>query len=201
MNIGKDSSCRAQADTAWERARLHSLLACPQTADARKSHIERLCELCSGIGVESTNRLDIMLEALKFQPAHVFWPVFIDVWSCCDDTWSVSADLRRALRRHHAKSPGTRYLGKADRAFFDVLPDPVEVFRGCRRPRVRGVSWTTCATVAAGFARGHRGIRVPDPVIAQAMVPKAAVFAAFTDRQEQELVLDPRRFKAAERHH
>ena len=123
-----------------------------------------------------------MLECLRFQPARVFWSVFIYVWPACDNTWSAGANLRRALARHHAERPGTRYLEKSDRAFFDALPDPVEAFQGCHRQRVRGVSWTTCPTVAAGFARGHRGIPVPDPVIARAMVPKAAVFAAFTDR-------------------
>ena len=67
--------------------------------------------------------------------------------------------------------------------------------RGCSRPRVRGVSWTTDRAVAKTFARGHRGIRLPEPVVATAMVPKAAIFATFTERNESEIVLDPRRLR------
>jgi hypothetical protein len=32
-------------------------------------------------------------------------------------------------------------------------------------------------------------------VIAQALIPKAAIFAVFTERNESELVLDPRRLR------
>ena len=45
---------QAEADAAWERARLHSMLGCPSGAAARKRHIERLRELCYGIGVDLT---------------------------------------------------------------------------------------------------------------------------------------------------
>ena len=79
--------------------------------------------------------------------------------------------------------------------FFDQLPDQVEVFRGCSRPRVRGVSWTTDRDVAAGFAQGHRSILVPDPVIVSAVIPKGAVFIVGTDRQESEVILDPRQLR------
>ena len=49
------------------------------------------------------------------------------------------------------------------------------------------------STVAEGFAHGHRGIRVPDPVIASAWVPKASIFALFSDRSESEALVDPAR--------
>jgi hypothetical protein len=53
------------------------------------------------------------------------------------------------------------------------------------------MSWTLSRTVAEEFARGHRHIPVPDPVIVEAMVPDDAVFFTSDERQETELVLDP----------
>jgi hypothetical protein len=54
-------------------------------------------------------------------------------------------------------------------------------------------AWTTDEAVAEGFAWGHRGIRVPAPTVAKAIVPKSAVYGAYVDRNESEIVLDPER--------
>jgi hypothetical protein len=71
----------------------------------------------------------------------------------------------------------------------------LQVFRGCSRARVCGIAWTMERTIAEGFARGHRGIRVPDPVVASALIPKDAIFFATDDRNENEIVLNPRRLR------
>ena len=123
----------------------------------------------------------------------MFWPAFLDAWPNCDDTWPWQKHLLEVLGWFGLEWPGSEFLEPDAHAFFDFLPDPVTIFRGCSRPRVRGVSWTTDKAVAEAFACGHRGIRVPDPVLAEALVPKEAVFAAFVGREESELVIDPRR--------
>lgn len=79
------------------------------------------------------------------------------------------------------------------RAFFDGLPDPIRVYRGCSRQHVMGIAWTTDRDVAKGFAQGHRGIPVPDAIIAEADIPKSAVFAIFLERDESEVLLNPER--------
>ncbi|WP_224000733.1 hypothetical protein [Aureimonas sp. SA4125] len=68
----------------------------------------------------------------------------------------------------------------------------ITIHRGCARRRVRGVSWTLDRNVAEGFARGHRAIRNLHPVIASTRVPRAIVLAAFTERGEAEVLIDPR---------
>ena len=45
---------------------------------------------------------------------------------------------------------------------------------------------------ARGFAEGHRGLRVPDPILATAS-SREHIFAVFTDRKESEVLLDPAR--------
>lgn len=73
---------------------------------------------------------------------------------------------------------------------FDTLPDEVQVFRGCSRERVAGL-WSLSRDVATQFAHGHRGIIVPNPIIAEATISRRDIFAVMTSRAEQELVLDP----------
>jgi hypothetical protein len=90
--------------------------------------------------VDSSNRLDVLLRMVAGAPATTFWPAFLSGWPACDATWRRRRDLLIFLRRHRS---GLAYLQGDDRGFFDSLPDLIEVFRGCSRPRVRGVSWTT----------------------------------------------------------
>ena len=148
-----------------------------------------------GPGIGSSNRLERMLVALVNQPPEVAWPVFFEMWPSCDDTWRLRRELLLFLRPLHQRSPGVAHLADAERAFLDGLHDPVRVFRGCSRSRARGVSWSTDRATAEQFARGHRSIPVPDPVVAEADVPKTAIFSVMLDRGECEVVLDPRRLR------
>jgi hypothetical protein len=147
------------------------------------------------IAVGSVNRLPLLLRLVTFRPARLFWPVFLDHWSVCDATWPWRSDLLIYLRRHHADEPGPGYLQADDLSLYNSLPDQIEVFRGCSRSRVRGISWTVDRSVAEGFARGHRYIRVPEPVVARAVIPKLTIFAALAERNEGEILLDPRRLR------
>jgi hypothetical protein len=91
--------------------------------------------------------------------------------------------------------PVVPFFSPEQREFFDALPAQVKVFRGCSRLRVRGVAWTTDRTVAEGYARGHRTLRVSEPVVASAIIPKQYIFFVTNDRNEKEVVLNPRRLR------
>ena len=54
-----------------------------------------------------------------------------------------------------------------------------------------GLSWTLSPSVATRFAHGHRFIPVERPTIVSARVHRDNVFAAFVDRKEDEIILDP----------
>jgi hypothetical protein len=129
----------------------------------------------------SHERILVLLVRLASAPPAIFWPVFAKCWSMCDATWWVRDALLLTLRR---QAPGPALTD-------DAIPERVRVFRGCSHERVLGVSWSTARTVAEGFARGHRGIPVPDPVVASGTIDKRDVFFATDDRSEREVVLDP----------
>jgi hypothetical protein len=144
--------------------------------------------------VNSHKRLSTVLDLIASAPSEIFWPAFISEWDCCDNTWPDRTKLLKCLRRHSRKTdPASRYpsVRRREREFYDALPSRLRVFRGCSQPRVYGVSWTTDRSVAVGFAKGHRGIRVSDAVIASAEVSREAIFFASLARNESELVVDP----------
>lgn len=121
-----------------------------------------------------------------------FWRIFNLGWNTCDDTWAHRGDLLNLMRRHGSGEP---FLHGDAGALYRRLEDDVTLHRGCSADRVRGISWTTDPKIAATFARGHRGIPVPRAVIARAIVPKTAIFTVATERNESELIIDPRRLR------
>jgi hypothetical protein len=183
------SDALADADTAWRQEVLRRVAHAKSAATDAPDILERFDDAL--LAVSSEQRLPLLLDLASRRPPQVFWPAFHEWWNLCDDTWIWRADLLRRLRRHHAREPGPHYLSGDDRTCFDGLPDCLEVYRGCSKARIRGLSWTTDRDVAASFAVGHRGIRVPEPVIASAVIPKHAIFAAITARGEGEIVIDP----------
>lgn len=168
-NIARGQARAAAVKTAIDAARMYELA---QNSD------ERLIAV-----------LDLCLDA----PPDIFWPVFLSAWSRCDATWPARNLLVDVLRKQSRKMPARKFYSPAARQFFDGLPDRVKIWRGCSRARVRGVAWTVDYPTAARFANGHRGIAVPDPVIAEAMIAKRDALAVFVDRNECELVIDPAR--------
>jgi hypothetical protein len=176
-----------------------ALIEMPEFVYVNDPQMARIVDRLFGPGVNSDDRCEEMLRAVGTStPSEIFWSVFHTAWAGCDDTWYCKAWLLQYLRFHHHPISGTSFLRGDDRAFFDGLPDLVRVYRGCSWGRARGVSWTTVREVAERFAHGHRGIRVPWPAVASAMIPKSAIFGTYTEREESEVVIDPRRLRQLE---
>ncbi len=116
-----------------------------------------------------------------------FWQIFHLGWNMCDNTWAARNLLTDMLDNY---GTGIPYHDDKNRDFYDGLPDPFRIYRGCSRQRVLGLAWTTDPAVAAGFAGGHRGIPVGDAVVASALISKEDVFTVTTDREESEVVVD-----------
>src|SRR5262245_38026515 len=108
-----------------------------------------------GPGVDSRARLPALLRLIRDRPPEVFWPALIETWSMCDDTWWAKPILLDLMRSQDTRPD------------IEPLQWPVQIYRGCSRLRVRGLPWTMDRKVAEGFARGHRGKSVPDPVVAE----------------------------------
>jgi hypothetical protein len=134
----------------------------------------------------SEERVGALMPLVKNASADIFWPIFVKVWPSCDRAWEWNEQIVRVLRRIGPCPADLRS------PFFNDLPETVAVYRGASRLRIEGaISWTTDPEVARLFARGHRGIPVPDPVIAIGTIAKVDVFFATDDRNEREVICLP----------
>jgi hypothetical protein len=130
------------------------------------------------------------------EPPDVFWPVVLDTWNMCDGMRALPRGLMLETFRFRAVALSPiKFMEVDDLAFFDRLPDPVTVFRGCGKRFVRGMAWTTDRSIAEFFASGGRFPTPHHPVIATAEIEKSAIFFCVTSRNESEIVLDPHRVK------
>lgn len=145
---------------------------------------------------DSGTRLGVLMHLCTTeQRPEVLWPVFLLWWTSCDATWDwrlpTLAVLRSLMRDSNGTDhPAEQWMEEADVEFYRSLPDEITLYRGCARKHVKGLAWSTDRKAAEIFAHGHRGIKVPDPVIAETIFPKEKVFAVFTNRNENEVVID-----------
>jgi hypothetical protein len=139
---------------------------------------------------DSHTRVGGMLALVEEAPSYVFWPVFLSMWPICDNNWDYRGWLLDVITAQ--QDLAVFYYDEEQRAAWDSLPASVKVYRGSSRERAAGISWTTCLDVAEKFVRGHRGIVVPDPVIATAHIDKTRILALITERRESEVLINPR---------
>jgi len=142
--------------------------------------------------MDSPERAAALVPLIENEPPDIFWPIFLSEWTRCDAAWEWQQKLIPILRRV-GPCPREIYLehAKDNGQFWSSLPDDLTLYRGCSRARVNAISWTTNRSIAEGFAKGHRFIRVPDAVIAIATIRKADIFAATDDRKESEIICLP----------
>ena len=74
---------------------------------------------------------------------------------------------------------------------WDTLPEKVTLYRGAFKDDIEGMSWTGSLSVAKWFA--HRwALAGKDGVVVTTTVPRSAILAHFTDRNEDEYVINIR---------
>ena len=147
-----------------------------------------------GLGVDSTNRGDVMLDLLPHVSGGGIERInFIkEVWSSIDDMHHLRGEL--AFRLSGLALDGVDFrktLNESEHEWFEGLGNTFKVYRGCSEDRLDGLSWTTDREVAMGFAGGHRGIEVVAPVLVSATCDKVDVLLAVNDREEFEIVVEP----------
>jgi hypothetical protein len=158
--------------------------------------IEAMNELL--VRYDSGNRAGAMANGFMTERRpEVVWPVFLQWWNQCDATWDwrmpVRAILTATMQMNSGDGtdhPATPWMSEGDLEFYRSLPDEITLYRGCSRKHVKGLAWSTDRAAAEKFAHGHRGFTVSDPVVAETIFPKEKVFAVFTSRNENEVVID-----------
>jgi hypothetical protein len=131
----------------------------------------------------SADRLYRLFPLLCRATPPVFWRIMESEWTSCDATWGNQEWLLVLMSRHAHAAPRNVPGEEAE----------ITVYRGCSRDRIAALSWTLDEQIARGFARGHRRIAVPDPVVVVARIARADTFMFTDDRNEREVLLNPAR--------
>lgn len=115
------------------------------------------------------------------------WFVLFDEWSGFD--LIPHDDFQNYFDEMRGCHPGIPCkLDTDSHRWFETLPDQITIYRGQCSSKPVGLAWTTDRDIAAGFAKGHRGMKFSHPIIYQTTVQKSEVAIATNDRQEFEIV-------------
>lgn len=148
-----------------------------------------------GIGISSQDRLWHLLVSLKRLGGSASEKAgfFKEHWSATDDTYQYGGTILYELENLSSSEHFWSYLNESEKAWMLAVDQCFTVYRGCDESRIDGISWTTDQSVAESFARGHRCIRNPNPVIVSAECHQRDVLMAINDREEFEIIVDPSR--------
>lgn len=156
--------------------------------------LEEATKTAFGMGVSSSNRIQVMLSLLPFLPANdgTRMEFVKQVWSATDCLFEFRGEI--VFRLSGLVEDGEDFrsvLEQNETKWVESLGREFTIFRGCANSQIAGVSWTTNRSVAEGFAKGYRGIAVECPVIVSATCRLEDVLFATNDRDEFEIVVDP----------
>jgi hypothetical protein len=132
--------------------------------------------------------LKVMLQQAEARP-DLFWPLFVDWWSDYEG-WRPHG-LTARLRRVHRRQGAYEFMGAENRSYFDSLPEQVQIHRGSTRENPLGISWTQEIAKARWFAQRYAMFGGPKTVVT-GVVSKSDVWTVFTDRDEREILCDPK---------
>ncbi len=142
-------------------------------------------------------RLQTLADYEHSMTDRVFWKTLADVWTDSENLWQDTRLIRRLLSnpRPHREEMMTA----EERQALKRMPDAITIYRGYSgRGTWRGWSWTIDKDKGEWFARrppGPMQDSPSDPTLVEATVNKAHVIAYITERDESEIVVDPRRVK------
>jgi hypothetical protein len=129
---------------------------------------------------ERPHLVAVWAEAIDGEEAgRAFWAVMQDEWSSFDRI--PHPTYVRLFEKFAPQWTATDAI--------NGLPDQLTVYRGQSRDAPVGLSWTHNKLVADGFARGHRGISVPNGTVLERRISRKDVALVINDRDEQEIVL------------
>jgi hypothetical protein len=116
----------------------------------------------------------------------LFWPCVTREWAGFD---LIDQDAYAREFRRLKPIWSIEHWTAEDRNAFAALPDPFMAYWGGDEFWKWKYCWTTDVSVAASFARGHRGIYNQRPQILVAPIRKSNVCMHLNERNESEVVL------------
>jgi hypothetical protein len=138
---------------------------------------------------ERPYRLQVFGEVEKEMPDEDYWELLRDIWTDSENIWQ----NKDAWRKYLSSSRPGSFMDVDDRVAFDKLPDQFWVYRGYLMGKNKsGFSYTLDDKKALWFSK--RFARTGDVArMHSRLVKKSQVFAYTNARDEQEVIILPRR--------
>jgi hypothetical protein len=121
-----------------------------------------------------------------------YWRTLGTAYVDSENIWQNSALVRHLLSDPNRQGSRQMIMDEDDLAKYNTLPETFKVYRGCIAKNKNGMSWTLDPGKAEWFARR---LSKKNPIVITGIVNKADVIAYFGGREEQEIVVDPRKVK------
>lgn len=142
-----------------------------------------------GVGVDSDNRLSVVLGNLGHMARSEWFVQLGDAWSMCDNVAACRPVLRRLLRSA-SRTELDLMMTPGERKTLAAAPDCIEVWRGCYAINRAGLSWSTDRTIAERFPFFNRYARHylgEQPILRHGTVRKERAVLKL-DRGEVEII-------------
>jgi hypothetical protein len=145
--------------------------------------------------VPRPGRLPALLEIVPELTDAEYWHLVGGIWT---DTEMPHVNRALWLTLFTSKRGNRDQVMDAEgRAAVDRLPDHIQIYRGAQLKHARGMSWTTGPDIAAWFATRWSATRFgfTGAKVFTTTVEKRKILGYFRDRQEDEILIDPRRIR------
>lgn len=173
-----------------------NILENPEDMRKWRQQMERIIgESDSAIGIYNLIEKQYVMGFLKHAAPYLtredYSVILADAWSYCDQpNYDPNLPKSRLLAMFRAADPKL-LMNDSEREMFGKLDDTVTVYRGVRSARSDGLnamSWTLSRETAEWFASryGRQG------KVYEARIEKQHILALFLDKNESEVVLNPR---------
>lgn len=137
---------------------------------------------------ERPYRLQAFETVQQFMVDREYWEFLGALWIESENIHQNMVMWTRALTR--TRGDRIYFMNDKEQVRFAALPDQVEIYRGHDGRNPNGLSWTLDAEKAAWFSRR---LGQGKPMVATRTVPRDAILAILDRRDEEEIVLLPRR--------
>lgn len=121
-----------------------------------------------------------------------YWKNLGNAYVDSENIWQNAALVRHLLSNPNRQHARQMIMDEDDLAKYNALPETFEIYRGCMSKNKNGMSWSLDPAKAEWFAKR---LSKKQPLVITGTVSKADVIAYFGGRQEQEIVVDPRKVK------
>lgn len=167
-------------------------------AGTPKISVKNATDILFGYGVNSFNRFVYMMELVNILRGPLIDKVrFLkENWSACDHHDHKSSTLASKLEGEfslHSPVSFRDFLTPEELEWVNGFGKTFRIYRGCDESVIAGASWTTDHEVAEFFTQGLRGCTHDTPVIVSATCDIDDILLAIDDRNEKELIINPRK--------